>query len=83
MLAAHQHALAAPAGWDTETVLDATYNRLQELMQLLYLLSRDAAVPNNARYHVTIAQSEIALLTRMMQNASSEQDTNARSQPAL
>ena len=52
-------------------MLDTTYNRLQELMQLLYLLSRDAAVPNHARYHVTIAQSEIALLTREMQNSAS------------
>ena len=38
-------------------------------MQLLYLLSRDPAVPNDARYHVTVAQSEIALLVRIMRNA--------------
>jgi hypothetical protein len=50
-------------------MLDTTYNRLQELMQLLYLLSRDPAVPNEARYHVTVAQSEIALLSRVMHNS--------------
>jgi len=42
-------------------------------MQLLYLLSRDPAVPTDARYHVTLAQSEIALLTRQMQNAAEDQ----------
>jgi hypothetical protein len=62
--------------WDTATVLDATCNRLQELMQLLYLLGRDPAVPNDARYHVTVAQSEIALLTRAMQNSASAAATN-------
>ena len=50
-------------------VLNTANNRLQELMQLLYLLSRDPAVPNDARYHVTVAQSEIALLVRIMRNA--------------
>lgn len=59
------------SAWDTEAVLDTTFNRLQELMQLLYLLSRDPAVPNDARYHVTVAQSEIALLSRVMQNSAS------------
>ncbi|MFZ0315147.1 MAG: hypothetical protein WAL85_20775 [Candidatus Korobacteraceae bacterium] len=54
-------------------MLDATKNKLQELMQLLYLLSRDPAVPTDARYHVTVAQSEIALLTRQMQNAAEDQ----------
>ena len=54
-------------------MLDATNNKLQELMQLLYLLSRDPAVPTDARYHVTLAQSEIALLTRQMQNAADDQ----------
>ncbi len=54
-------------------MLDATKNKLQELMQLLYLLSRDPAVPTDARYHVTLAQSEIALLTRQMQNAAEDQ----------
>lgn len=63
--------VSSPGTWDTETVLDTTYNRLQELMQLLYLLSRDPAVPNDARYHVTVAQSEIALLSRVMQNSAS------------
>jgi hypothetical protein len=56
------------AEWGSET--DATYNRLQALMQLLYLLSRDPAVPNDARFHVTVAQSEIALLSRVMQKSS-------------
>lgn len=58
---------------ETASMLDSANNRLQELMQLLYLLSRDPAVPSNARYHVTVAQGEIALLTRVMQNAASEQ----------
>jgi len=35
---------------------------------LLYLLSRDPAVPSDARYHLTVAQSEIALLARLIQN---------------
>jgi len=64
----NQHQPSRP---DRDTETDTTYNRLQELMQLLYLLSRDPAVPNDARYHVTVAQSEIALLTRVMQNSSS------------
>lgn len=55
-------------------MLDTTNNRLQELMQLLYLLSRDPGVPNDARYHVTVAQSEIALLTRTMHNAATADD---------
>jgi len=37
-------------------------------MQLLYLLSRDPRVPQDARYHVTVAQSEIALLSKVIQN---------------
>ncbi|MGA2372804.1 MAG: hypothetical protein ACLP3R_08910 [Candidatus Korobacteraceae bacterium] len=49
-------------------MLDTTNNKLQELMQLLYLLSRDPAVPSDARYHLTVAQSEIALLARLIQN---------------
>ncbi len=61
--------LLSHAEGDTET--DTTYNRLQALMQLLYLLSRDPAVPNDARFHVTVAQSEIALLSRVMQNSAS------------
>lgn len=65
----HADRLSSPAYWDTEAVLDITHNRLQELMQLLYLLSRDPTVPQDARYHVTVAQSEIALLTRQMHNA--------------
>jgi len=51
-----------------EDPLDTARNRLQELMQLLYLLSRDPRVPQDARYHVTVAQSEIALLSKVMQN---------------
>jgi hypothetical protein len=61
--------------WKTEAVIDTTNNKLQELMQLLYLLSRDPSVPADARYHVTVAQSEIALLTRVMQNALAEDDS--------
>jgi hypothetical protein len=48
--------------------LDRTNNKLQELMQLLYLLSRDPGVPNDARYHVTVAQGEIALLAHVLRN---------------
>jgi len=55
--------------WQTTNVLETANNKLQELMQLLYLLSRDPAVPQDARYHVTVAQSEIALLTRRLQNS--------------
>ncbi|HLI64377.1 MAG TPA: hypothetical protein VKV05_13345 [Terriglobales bacterium] len=55
--------------WQTVQVLETANNKLQELMQLLYLASRDPAVPKDARYHVTLAQSEIALLIRLMQNA--------------
>ena len=55
-------------------VLNTANNRLQELMQLLYLLSRDPGVPNDARYHVTLAQSEIALLVRIMRNAEEAPD---------
>ncbi len=59
----------APADWKTESALDSANNKLQELMQLLYLLGRDPRVPQDARHHVTVAQSEIALLTRLMQNS--------------
>ena len=52
--------------------LEAASDRLQELMQLFYLLSRDPAIPQDARYHVTLAQSEIALLTRVMQNMAND-----------
>jgi hypothetical protein len=55
-------------------MLDTTNSKLQELMQLLYLLSRDPEVPNDARHHVTVAQSEIALLTRTMHNAAIAED---------
>jgi hypothetical protein len=57
-----------PPALKTGGALDAANNKLQELMQLFYLLSRDPAIPQDARYHVTVAQSEIALLTRLMQN---------------
>jgi hypothetical protein len=50
-------------------MLDNANNRLQELLQLLYLLSRDPAVPTTARCHVTVAQSEIALLALVMRNS--------------
>jgi hypothetical protein len=55
--------------WKTEIALDAANNKLQELMQLFYLLGRDPAIPKEARFHVTVAQSEIALLSRQMQNS--------------
>jgi hypothetical protein len=67
--------LQPPADWKMPGALDAANNRLQELMQLFYLLSRDPAIPQDARYHVTLAQSEIALLTRVMQNIASERET--------
>jgi hypothetical protein len=59
---------SARSSWRTQGILDATNNTLQELMQLFYLLSRDPAIPSEARFHVTVAQSEIALLTRQLQN---------------
>jgi len=58
--------------WKTAKMLDSANNKLQELMQLLYLLSRDPAVPNDARYHVTVAQGEIALLAHVMRNTAEE-----------
>lgn len=58
--------------WKTANMLDSANNRLQELMQLFYLLSRDPCVPSDARYHVTVAQGEIALLSRQLQNAANE-----------
>ncbi|MGC2112033.1 MAG: hypothetical protein WA655_21115 [Candidatus Korobacteraceae bacterium] len=45
-------------------------------MQLFYLLSRDTRVPQDARYHVTVAQSEIALLTKIMTNSAEASDAN-------
>jgi hypothetical protein len=62
-------------------MIDTTNNKLQELMQLLYLLSRDPSVPSDARYHVTVAQGEIALLTRVMQNALKDDGTDGLSAP--
>jgi hypothetical protein len=64
--------------WQAANVLDVTNNKLQELMQLLYLLGRDPAVPQDARYHVTVAQSEIALLSRLMQNTANPQAENSK-----
>ena len=55
--------------WKAAKMLDSANNKLQELMQLLYLLSRDPGVPNDARYHLTVAQGEIALLARVMRNS--------------
>ncbi len=54
------------------SILDSANNKLQELMQILYLLSRDPAVPKDARYHVTVAQGEIALLARVIRNTTEE-----------
>jgi hypothetical protein len=62
-----------PVQWQVGKVLDVANNKLQELLQLLYLLGRDPAVPKDARHHVTVAQSEIALLSRLMQNTASTQ----------
>ena len=72
---------ALRAEFGAKDVLNTANNRLQELMQLLYLLSRDPAVPNDARFHVTLAQSEIALLVRIMRNAEEAHD-NATKLPA-
>jgi len=69
-----------PNDWETGKVLDATNNKLQEILQLLYLLSRDQSVPKDARYHVTVAQSEMALLARTIQNAADE-DATAEDRP--
>lgn len=67
-------------------MLDSANNKLQELMQLLYLLSRDPGVPKDVRYHVTVAQGEIALLAHVMRNSaqpeSSEVPTAAQSRPS-
>jgi hypothetical protein len=73
--------LRSTAELGAKDVLNTANNRLQELMQLLYLLSRDPAVPNEARFHVTLAQSEIALLVRIMRNAEEAHD-NASKLPA-
>ena len=59
-------------------LLDHTNNRLQELMQILYLLSRDPAVPQDARCHVTVAQGEIERLARLMRD-SAEANTKPQS----
>ena len=53
-------------------MLNAASDTLQQLMQLLYLLGRDPAVPKDARHHVTAAQAEIALLSRFMKNSVEE-----------
>ena len=53
--------------WSTACILNRANNRLQELMQLLYLLGRDPAIPQGARHHVTVAQSEIVLLSHLLQ----------------
>jgi len=73
--------LGDSGGPDTGEVLNTANNRLQELMQLLYLLSRDPAVPSDARYHVTVAQSEIALLVRIMRNAEESAQPGATDHP--
>jgi len=70
--------LRPAAEFGAKDVMDTANNRLQKLMQLLYLLSRDPAVPNDARYHVTLAQSEIALLVRIMRNAEEAHDKTGK-----
>jgi hypothetical protein len=50
-------------------MLDHANNRLQELVQILYLLSRDPAVPQDARCHVTVAQGEIERLVSAMRDS--------------
>lgn len=63
--------VALPKATDSKVakMLDHANNRLQELMQILYLLSRDTAVPLTARGHVTVAQGEIEHLARAMRNS--------------
>lgn len=73
--------LRSAADLGAKDVLNTANNRLQELMQLLYLLSRDPAVPKEARYHVTLAQSEIALLVRIMRNAEEAHDNATKLPP--
>jgi hypothetical protein len=68
-----QHLTPEARALQAASMLDSANNKLQELMQLLYLLSRDPAVPKDARYHVTVAQGEIALLAHVMRNATQEQ----------
>ena len=70
----HVGAVALRSHYDrkVEAMLDAASNTLQHLMQLLYLLGRDPAVPQDARHHVTAAQAEIALLSRFMRNSAEE-----------
>ena len=64
-------------------MLDHANNRLQALVQILYLLSRDTAVPQDARAHVTVAQGEIELLVRAMRRSAeklhAKTDPQARS----
>jgi hypothetical protein len=64
----HTKEVSSGIEWNSAQVLDSANNKLQELMQILYLLSRDPAVPKDARYHVTVAQGEIALLANLMRN---------------
>jgi uncharacterized protein (UPF0147 family) len=66
---------AHASDWQAANMLDSANNKLQELMQLLYLLSRDPGVPKDARYHVTVAQSEIALLAHVMRNNAQAQSS--------
>jgi len=69
--------------WKTANLLNRANNRLQELLQLLYLLGRDPAVPKDARHHVTVAQSEIALLARLMHNSDERAEAVIRGPKAL
>jgi hypothetical protein len=68
--------------WRVEVMLDAASNSLQQLMQLLYLLGRDPAVPEDARHHVTAAQAEIALLSRFMRNSAEERSVGEGQHPS-
>ena len=56
-------------------MLNRANNKLQELLQLLYLLGRNPVIPKEARHHVTVAQSELALLTRVLQNNAEDDGT--------
>ena len=67
-------------------MLDHANNRLQELMQIFYLLSRDMAVPKDARAHVTVAQGEIERLVRAMRDSAEpkpQATAEPKTQPAL
>lgn len=62
--------------WSTACILNRANNRLQELMQLLYLLGRDPDIPQGVRHHVTVAQAEIVLLSHLLQSGQESTTTN-------